>query len=71
MTSSIRFSLLFFLSTFFAPSVLSAQSPSSDIEKLQFEVASVKPNKTGNPNSSVSGCSPAVAASQPMWRCAC
>ena len=45
---SIRFSL-FILP--FIVSVLSAQSP--DIDKLQFEVASVKPNKTGDPNSSL------------------
>ena len=35
-------------------SALSAQSTASpDIEKLQFEVASVKPNKTGDPNSAL------------------
>ena len=45
---SIRFTL-FVLP--FIVSVLSAQSP--DIDKLQFEVASVKPNKTGDPNSSL------------------
>ena len=46
--SSIRFSFFVFP---FLVSILSAQAPSSDIDKLQFEVASVKPNKTGDPNS--------------------
>jgi uncharacterized protein (TIGR03435 family) len=45
---SIRFSFFVFP---FIVSVLSAQSP--DIDTLQFEVASVKPNKTADPNSSL------------------
>ena len=34
-------------------SVLTAQAPSSDIDKLQFEVASVKPNNSGSQNSNM------------------
>ena len=47
---SIRFS--FFVLPFLV-SALSAQAPSSDIEKLQFEVASVKPNNSGSQNSNM------------------
>lgn len=47
---STRFSLF---AVPFVLSALSAQTPSPDIEKLQFEVASVKPNKTGDPNSAL------------------
>ena len=47
---SIRFSLFLFP---FLVSVPSAQVPAPDIDKLQFEVASVKPNKTGDPNSAL------------------
>jgi uncharacterized protein (TIGR03435 family) len=50
MTMSIRLSL-FVLP--FLVSALSAQTPSPDIEKLQFEVASVKPNNSGTQNSNM------------------
>jgi len=48
--ASIRFSC-FLLP--FAASVLCAQTPSSDIDKLQFEVASVKPNNSGSQNANL------------------
>ena len=47
---SIRFS--FFVLPFLVPA-LSAQAPSPDFDKLQFEVASVKANNSGSPNSNM------------------
>ena len=37
----------------FLASIVTAQALPADMEKLRFEVASVKPNKTGDPNSSL------------------
>jgi uncharacterized protein (TIGR03435 family) len=47
---SLRFSFFVFP---FLVSVLSAQAPSPDIDTLQFEVASVKPNNSGSQNSNM------------------
>ncbi len=48
--SPVRFSFLFFP---FLVSIVMAQAPAVDMEKLRFEVASVKPNKSADQNSSL------------------